>query len=202
MNILKFAVAAGAVALACPANAWTTVNVGSSIASSAGFYETSQTVNYPGAFVNAFLHVVSAFVDGSAVILVNDVPVFGFASDGPGQGKFYFTETGSATPFNFMFGNGTDPRQYYLSGAFHPGANTIKTIVNAGSFGINASGQPLVATSSQLAWSGVVTYDKLSAGAGGIGTVPEPAAWAMMLTGFGLVGYAQRRRIPAVTAAC
>jgi hypothetical protein len=32
------------------------------------------------------------------------------------------------------------------------------------------------------------------------GVVPEPAAWAMMLTGFGLVGAAMRRRGKAVTA--
>ncbi|TRW17043.1 Npun_F0296 family exosortase-dependent surface protein [Glacieibacterium frigidum] len=31
-------------------------------------------------------------------------------------------------------------------------------------------------------------------------TVPEPAAWAMMITGFGLVGLGMRRRMPVVTA--
>ena len=34
----------------------------------------------------------------------------------------------------------------------------------------------------------------------GIGTVPEPASWALMVAGFGLVGAAVRRRRPAQTA--
>lgn len=35
-----------------------------------------------------------------------------------------------------------------------------------------------------------------------VGNVPEPAAWAMMITGFGLVGAAaRRRRYPAILAA-
>ena len=32
------------------------------------------------------------------------------------------------------------------------------------------------------------------------GTVPEPASWALMIAGFGLVGFAARRRSGAVTA--
>ncbi len=34
----------------------------------------------------------------------------------------------------------------------------------------------------------------------GIGTVPEPAAWSLMIAGFGLVGTAVRRRAATVTA--
>ncbi len=33
-----------------------------------------------------------------------------------------------------------------------------------------------------------------------MGVVPEPAAWALMVTGFGLVGFAARRRSAVVTA--
>jgi hypothetical protein len=36
---------------------------------------------------------------------------------------------------------------------------------------------------------------------GGMGGVPEPAAWAMMITGFGLVGGAMRRRVTKVSYA-
>jgi hypothetical protein len=35
---------------------------------------------------------------------------------------------------------------------------------------------------------------------GDVGRVPEPASWAMMIIGFGLVGAASRRRMAAVTA--
>ncbi len=41
----------------------------------------------------------------------------------------------------------------------------------------------------------------LGLGGGGIGAVPEPAAWAMMLAGFGLVGAAARRRRTVTTVA-
>lgn len=37
-------------------------------------------------------------------------------------------------------------------------------------------------------------------GGGGAGVIPEPAAWALMITGFGLVGAAARRRRTCVTA--
>jgi hypothetical protein len=33
-----------------------------------------------------------------------------------------------------------------------------------------------------------------------MGAVPEPASWAMMITGFGLIGYASRRRARMVAA--
>lgn len=36
--------------------------------------------------------------------------------------------------------------------------------------------------------------------AGGTGAVPEPAAWALMVAGFGLVGVASRRRMKAIAA--
>ena len=34
-----------------------------------------------------------------------------------------------------------------------------------------------------------------------VGAVPEPATWAMMIVGFGLVGGALRRRRPQLSAA-
>jgi len=40
-------------------------------------------------------------------------------------------------------------------------------------------------------------------GGGGLGAVPEPASWAMLITGFGIVGIASRRRraLPSAVAA-
>ena len=58
-----------------------------------------------------------------------------------------------------------------------------------------------VLTSGRLqpAISGSFTFAS-EAGDGSPGAVPEPAAWAMLLTGFGLTGAAMRRRRTAVAA--
>jgi hypothetical protein len=45
-----------------------------------------------------------------------------------------------------------------------------------------------------------VAYDNFSFTAGGTGGIPEPATWAMMIAGSGLVGAAARRRATTVHA--
>ncbi len=58
---------------------------------------------------------------------------------------------------------------------------------------------PLVQGMAQPSISGSFTFD--SDGDGGIGsTVPEPAAWAMLVVGFGLIGVSTRRRQRVITA--
>ena len=52
---------------------------------------------------------------------------------------------------------------------------------------------------------GDLDYDDLrfvftNVGGGEVGGIPEPATWAMLITGFGLVGFAARRRKARVTA--
>jgi len=42
---------------------------------------------------------------------------------------------------------------------------------------------------------------KFSVNGAPVGGVPEPATWALLVTGFGMVGYAVRRRRPMVVAA-
>jgi hypothetical protein len=45
-----------------------------------------------------------------------------------------------------------------------------------------------------------VAYDNITFGSATPGGVPEPASWAMLIAGFGLVGAAQRRRKVALAA--
>ncbi len=45
-----------------------------------------------------------------------------------------------------------------------------------------------------------VAYDNITFGSSTVGGVPEPASWAMLIAGFGLVGATQRRRKAAVAA--
>lgn len=57
-------------------------------------------------------------------------------------------------------------------------------------------------TRARLELSGTGAADIRQIRIDGVGVVPEPAAWAMMITGFGLVGSAMRRRraVPRVLA--
>jgi hypothetical protein len=64
-------------------------------------------------------------------------------------------------------------------------------------FGFNATGGDLITsitlnTSATLATGGVTDLRQLRVG--GVSPVPEPTTWAMMLIGFGAVGYSMRRR--------
>ena len=58
-------------------------------------------------------------------------------------------------------------------------------------------GVAFAGTAKSVSFAGVanqIVFDDITFGAVTPGGVPEPAAWAMMLAGFGLVGSAMRRR--------
>ncbi|WP_185964991.1 Npun_F0296 family exosortase-dependent surface protein [Glacieibacterium frigidum] len=90
-------------------------------------------------------------------------------------------------------------------------SNTIQfydgaSLVYSYTVGSNFSGSSFV----NFAFSGADDFDSIvftaASGTGfesdnhTIGAIPEPATWAMMITGFGLVGVARRRRRSAVAA--
>lgn len=49
---------------------------------------------------------------------------------------------------------------------------------------------------TRVDFTGVAAFTNLSFGAG---AVPEPATWAMMIGGFGMIGFAMRRRQKVTT---
>ncbi|HEU4968186.1 PEPxxWA-CTERM sorting domain-containing protein, partial [Sphingomonas sp.] len=61
------------------------------------------------------------------------------------------------------------------------------------------AGDLITAVSFDTSGSGVgdIRQVRLGAFAGAIPSVPEPATWAMMIAGFGLIGGALRRRARA-----
>jgi hypothetical protein len=70
---------------------------------------------------------------------------------------------------------------------------------NAGFCPFSAVGVNFAGTAKSVSFAGVanqIVFDDVTFGSStpGNGGVPEPAAWAMMLAGFGLVGAAMRRR--------
>ena len=65
-------------------------------------------------------------------------------------------------------------------------------------FGVNFAG-----TAKSISFAGVanqIVFDDITFGSSRPGTVPEPASWALMIGGFGMVGAALRRRRGFATA--
>lgn len=86
------------------------------------------------------------------------------------------------------------------SGSFNPGGDATLTDPNV-AFGGDHSWLSYVLAPGDYTITGIVSTSPYSAGNGFIrvidqvdGAVPEPATWAMMIAGFGLVGTVARRR--------
>lgn len=176
---------AAALVIGAPAAAVTVVIDQSASLTNTSFYQTSQTIALGAGFTNALLNITSLSVDDAAVVTVNGTTIFGTGIFGPGTGNFYFSAAGTSVPFSFS-GNGIGGS---FSAPFIVGNNTIEVFFNNNNSGINSGNGPLTGGPGSLALVGTVTYDA--------GTVPEPASWIMLITGFGLVGAAQRRRLLA-----
>lgn len=91
--------------------------------------------------------------------------------------------------------NGTD-KIYNAAFAVLPGS------INFNSFGgkLTATGSRYSGVNGQLANLVDVAIAQYGAGTMTVTSVPEPASWAMLLSGFALVGMAARRRQRAVAA--
>jgi hypothetical protein len=64
-----------------------------------------------------------------------------------------------------------------------------------GGFSFTGTGSPTTLTLAAVTGgNGGVFFDKLSVQTDGAGAVPEPATWALMIGGFGIMGAALRRR--------
>lgn len=172
---------AAALVIGAPAAAVTVVIDQSASLTNTSFYQILQTIALAAVFTNALLNITSLSVDDAAVVTVNGTTIFGTGIFGPGTGNFYFSAAGTSVPFSFS-GNGIGGS---FSAPFIVGNNTIEVFFNNNS-GINSGNGPLTGGPGSLALVGTVTYDA--------GTVPEPASWIMLITSFGLVGAAQRRR--------
>jgi hypothetical protein len=176
--------AAAAVSLAAPAVAEVAVTLDRDVTNNDALFFTSDTIfNLPTNFTNARINFTNFAADDAAVLVLNGTALFGVGIFGPGQGTFRFEANGPATPFTFN-ANGSSGS---ITGPFQAGQNTISFIVNNNNAGINPGGGGLTDGPSSLTFTGNVTYDLAAA-------VPEPATWALMIGGFGMVGAAARRR--------
>ncbi len=139
---------------------------------------------FPGAGVGG----VAATVDGT--------PFLAVPSQGSPSGTATYTAAGAITAFSFDWGtpdsyntlvfrngNGAAIATYTGSGPAFTGSYTFAAGTNIRTVDFSSS-------------SKAFEIDNVSVTA----PVPEPATWGLMLAGFGLVGFAARRRRTAVAA--
>jgi len=140
------------------------------------FWTASYTFSTVAGPYNLSLSNIAA--DDVAVLLSNSVPTFvAVGIFGPGPGEFFFNPTDPSTTVSF-FDNGYN---YTESGLTIAQSVTFTWVINNNNQGIY--GYYLTGGPSSLSFSGTLTQG-----------VPEPASWAMLIAGFGLVGAAARRR--------
>jgi hypothetical protein len=126
-----------------------------------------------------------------------------FTANQPGiAGDFYIQGPGNQNWLNGFFANGTIITNIGATSSFFlvntsPGG----LLLNSGTFpGLLPAGAFLTITKTGIPAPGIQavpgqtlsTFDPAFSGA--FGTVPEPASWAMLIAGFGLVGAVLRRR--------
>lgn len=127
-----------------------------------------------------------------------------------GTETFMNVAAGFNTGFSFNYVSLSQPGSVSVYDGLNGTGNLLATInlsPNAGSCpGYNAGfcpfsgiGVTFAGTAKSVSFAGVanqIVFDDVTFGSSkpGNGGVPEPAAWAMMLAGFGLVGSAMRRR--------
>ncbi len=167
----------------------TTIDVSSSFDNSGGnpFWTRTTNFNLPVGFSNARLNITHFTADDRAVAQLNGALIDAAGIFGPGNGEFHLTATGPNNPFFFVRGNGA--RNIDVSTGFVAGLNTLNFIINdtfTGISGVLTGGGRAGPTA--YFFNGTVSFDPAGSG------VPEPASWALMIAGFGLVGSAMRRR--------
>ena len=208
----KFALAAAIIgAASSPALAATpfdlegvAVGYSSSFVVNDGSLSLTVSSTTPGAFV--FVGGSGVGLIGRGVIGTNTVPLQGFQF---APLKFAFNQAISSITFNFGDGGGDDDNAVLIEAysAADVLLGSFTTSYDAGfaegkSGTLNFAGATYFIASSGSADRNInsIFWDISAVTVGGTGGVPEPAAWAMMLAGFGLVGGAMRRRGTMVTA--
>ena len=127
---------------------------------------------------------------------VNGTPFLAVPSENSASGTATYTAAGAITSFSFDWGtpdsyntltfrdgNGNAIASYTGSGPSFTGTYTFASGTN-------------IRTVDFSSTSKAFEIDNVSVTA----AVPEPATWALMLAGFGFVGFAARRRATAVSA--
>jgi hypothetical protein len=166
--------------MASSASAATIVNVGTSPAANPYFYLTSGTPTSPVITAN-----FGATITGPATTF-DDIFEFTIPQNGLGSGSL---STSFSSPLN----------QLTITNVTVDGVS--KTVSSSsGGQSLTVSGVPIInGVLNMIEVKGVTSTAAVAATFTGTatfaaGSVPEPASWALMIGGFGLIGLAMRRR--------
>ena len=194
MSILKAAAAVVAIVSATPASAASIYTL-TFFASGTG---TNSIYSLPDTLFNAATLTMSIVVDDGGTGGTGGSGGIGYAAGAQANGIGFWS--GAPSPFavpntisrgTACFANPT--------GALPLG--TIAVDPSCGSFTYRS-----FYSRAETTFTGTITGLNISRGGSDTGlqftpSVPEPATWALMLAGFGMVGYAMRRRRPQVVYA-
>lgn len=191
MSIRSTLLAAAAVAAvsAVPAGAVTVlISSSGSQPSTASNTVWTSTYNFvlPADYSNAVLNITSFSADDRAVVSLNGTQIDQTGLYAPDAGLFNYTAGSAAVALNYPLAPGT--RDINVLQPFQAGTNVLSFIINDTAWGIYGESRFVEGQVTNYNFTATLTYDTASA------AVPEPATWAMMVAGFGLVGFAMRRR--------
>ena len=142
---------------------------------------------------------------GGLFFLEGDETFLNYAAGFDTGFSFNYSSVGSAGAVNVYDGlNGTGNILATLN--LTPNSTGCGDPYNAGFCPFGAAGVTFDGIARSIGFGGVanqIVFDDVTFGSATPGdpTVPEPATWAMMIGGFGLVGGAMRRRQPALATA-
>lgn len=179
MKLLKLGVATAIAATALPATAEaativaanTTVNAQLDPAANNGF-----TIGFSDSnLANPFNEVLTFTTDIAGQISINLTSVTTSAANDTDFANVFLSGTGIAAPISIAQIL-ADPNETRALNNFN---------VGVGTFTLNILGTPGTSSGS---FGGSVAFTAAAA------AVPEPGTWAMMLVGFGAIGFSMRRR--------
>jgi hypothetical protein len=179
MNMLKLGVAAAISAAALPGTAEaativagsTTVNANLDPAANNGF-----TIGFSDSnLANPFNEVLTFTTDVAGRLSINLTSTTTGAADDTDFSNVFLSGTGIAAPISIAQIL-ADPNETRALNDFG---------VGVGTFTLNILGNPGTSSGS---FGGSVAFTAAAA------AVPEPGTWAMMLVGFGAIGFSMRRR--------